>query len=168
MDRTQNEVYVPCTAQAVNQILESYHPFDHSGENRWSGVTVTVVNRSEIFGRPLAAVLALKGATVYSVDDNSILMFMSDGQMRRCTDLTLDDCLVQSSIVVTGVPSPDFVLPCEAITDATVVDVSEYSNVCVDNLLERPNVKLIPSVGKVTVAALEQNLVRLHKRAMQK
>ncbi len=166
-DRTQNEVYIPCTALAVNQILETYHQFDLKGPDRWRGVTVTVVNRSEIFGRPLAALLALKGATVYSVDDKSILLFMHGGRMRRCTGLTLDDCLQHSSIVVTGVPSESFRLPSDSIAQgATVVDVSEFSNVCENTILNRPDVKLIPHVGKVTVAALEQNLIRLHQRAM--
>jgi methylenetetrahydrofolate dehydrogenase (NAD+) len=167
-NRTQNEVYVPCTALAVNQILETYHQFDLQGPDRWRGVTVTVVNRSEIFGRPLAALLALKGATVYSVDDKSILLFMDGGRMRRCTGLTLNDCLKRSSVVVTGVPSPNFMLPSESIAPgSTVVDVSEFSNVCEDAILDRPNVKLIPHVGKVTVAALEQNLIRLHQRALR-
>jgi methylenetetrahydrofolate dehydrogenase (NAD+) len=166
-DRTQNEVYIPCTALAVNQILETYHQFDLQGPDRWRGVTVTVVNRSEIFGRPLAALLALKGATVYSVNDKSILLFMAGGRMRRCTGLTLDDCLHHSSIVVTGVPGSHFRLPSQSIAPgSTVVDVSEFSNVCESTILDRPNIKLIPHVGKVTVAALEQNLIRLHQRAL--
>jgi hypothetical protein len=38
--------------------------------------------------------------------------------------------------------------------------------VCENTILNRPDVKLIPHVGKVTVAALEQNLIRLHQRAL--
>lgn len=166
-DRAKNEVYIPCTALAVNHILEAHHDFDLQGPDRWRGVTVTVINRSEIFGRPLAALLALKGANVYSVDDKSILLFMHGGRMRRCTGMTLDDCLQQSSIVVTGVPSESFRLPSDSITTgSTVVDVSEFSNVCEHTVLNRPDIKLIPHVGKVTVAALEQNLIRLHQRAL--
>lgn len=168
------EFYVPCTALAVLQILETYH---HSSPRAmkqkwgsgvpWSGYTVTVINRSEILGRPLAALLALEGATVYSVDENSILMFIKGGRIRRCKNMTLDDCLQRSSIVVTGVPSPDFCLDSESVSPgSTVVNVSGFSNICEESLLERPDVKVIPSIGRVTVAALEQNLVRLHQHAM--
>lgn len=50
----------PCTAAAVFRTL------GHAGVPT-SG-TVTVINRSETVGRPLAAMLANSGATVYSVD----------------------------------------------------------------------------------------------------
>jgi methylenetetrahydrofolate dehydrogenase (NAD+) len=168
MNRTDQDVYVPCTALSVMKILEEYHPYQQQGEGkRWSGCTITVVNRSEILGRPLAGLLALEGATVYSVDEASILLFKQGGRMSRCTGLTLEDCLQRSSIVVTGVPSPSFLLPSQAILPGTtVVNVAECSNVCEQTLLERPNVHLIPQVGKVTVAALEQNLVRLHQRIL--
>jgi len=133
---------------------------------RWSGLKATIVNRSELLGRPLAALLALEGATVFSFDEHTTLMFMDGGRQRRCNDLTLEECLKQSSVVVTGVPSPDFLLPSEAVAPGTtVVDVSEFSNVDEETLLVRPDVKLIPHVGKVTCAALEQNLIQLHRSA---
>ena len=167
--RCQNgDIYVPCTALAVTKILEAYHPPLGSAENeheRWRGEIITVINRSEIMGRPLAAILALNGARVYSVDEDSILEFRPDGRMKRCTGgLTLERCLQQSTIVVTGVPSPHFRVPAQAIQDGTtIVNVSEFSNVDETDFLARPNVTLIPQVGKVTVAALEHNLVRLHQ-----
>merc|ERR1719161_2253913 len=43
--------------------------------NRMSGKTVAIVNRSEVVGRPLAAMLANDGATVYSVDIDSVHIF---------------------------------------------------------------------------------------------
>jgi methylenetetrahydrofolate dehydrogenase (NAD+) len=170
MNRMDGDVYVPCTALAVMKILERHHPSPLAmpgRSGRWHGCTITVVNRSEIMGRPLAALLALEGATVYSVDESSVVLFQEGGRMRRCGDMSLVECLKRSEIVVSGVPSPDFVLPSEAIAPgSTVVNVSEFSNVCEDALLRRPNVKLVRSVGKVTVAALEQNLVRLYQRAL--
>lgn len=179
-NRMPNEVYVPCTALAVTKILETYHGqhhyFEKSNSNNhhhhsqiipdWSNTTITVINRSEIFGRPLAALLALNGANVYSVDEDSILQFQKGGRMRRCTDLNLEACLERSSVVVTGVPSPDFSLPADRIPDgATVVNVSEFPNVDALDFVHRPRVTVIPQVGKVTVAALEHNLIRLHQRA---
>lgn len=176
--------YIPCTALAVIKILETYHTQleekfctqqQHQSTSSssslsslsWANATVTIINRSEIFGRPLAAVLALNGATVYSVDEDSILQFQQGGRMRRCTGtLDLDTCLERSSVVVTGVPCPDFRLPAERICDgATVVNVSEFCNVHEADFVDRPSVTLITQVGKVTVAALEHNLIRLHQRA---
>lgn len=174
-NRSDRDIYVPCTALAVMKILEEFHPIPSVPVNHlctelklWSGFTVTVVNRSNILGRPLAALLSLEGANVYSVNDNSILLFTGEGRMRKVGKYTLEDCLQQSSIVVSGVPSPEFELPSHAIAaGTTVVNVSPYSNVCTKLLKQRPDLKLVPSVGKVTVAALEQNLVRLHRRSMR-
>ena len=90
-----NNVYIPCTAQAVYKILETYHLPKYYArtknkqaantqatttaavpqQQRWQGQTVTVINRSSVLGRPLSALLALEGANVYSVDDRSILRF---------------------------------------------------------------------------------------------
>ncbi|CAB9507162.1 Methylenetetrahydrofolate dehydrogenase [NAD(+)] [Seminavis robusta] len=184
-----SNIYVPCTALAVARILETYHPLEHHPNgNAWKDVTVTVVNRSEIFGRPLAAMLALKGAHVFSVDENSILKFCPNGRMKRLSHLdhhqhpqavSLEWCLQQSNIAVTGVPSPQFSLPLDALlaekssssdTAVTIVNVSEFDNVMEEDVLERPdddNITFIPSVGKVTVAALEHNLLNLHKQQQQ-
>lgn len=43
--------------------------------NRLHGKTITVINRSEVVGRPLAALMANDGATVISVDLDSTLLF---------------------------------------------------------------------------------------------
>ncbi len=53
------------------------------------GKIVTVINRSEIVGRPLAAMLANDGADVYSVDINSIYLFRG-GKLRKVEDETVE------------------------------------------------------------------------------
>lgn len=187
--RKQGEIYVPCTALAVARILEHYHattPCDNDVDDNntydesllscadtphqpWLGTTVTIINRSEILGRPLAAMLAMKGANVYSIDEHSVLQFMNTGKMRRCTEphVTLEWCLGQSSLVVTGVPNEDFRVPMESIVadNVTVVNVSEFENVKEEDVLKRPGIKFVPKIGKVTVAALEHNLISLHKQS---
>ena len=158
-------VLFPCTALSVLRILETYLPAQVT--TSWRGTVVTIVNRSEILGRPLAAMLANAGATVYSIDAESILLFRDGGRMRRCTEpsITMEHCIQQSTVVVTGVPLPHFAIPCDYINPCTtVVNVSEYPNVDENVLLEVPGVQFIPQVGKVTIAALEQNLIDLHRR----
>lgn len=55
--------------------------YSHSNEfgQRLKNLTVSVINRSEIVGRPLAAMLANDGATVYSVDIKSIEKYSRSG-----------------------------------------------------------------------------------------
>lgn len=43
--------------------------------NRLHGRVITVINRSEVVGRPLAALLANDGAKVFSVDINDVQEF---------------------------------------------------------------------------------------------
>lgn len=64
-----------------------------------SGKTVTIINRSEIVGRPLAAMLANDGATIYSIDVDSIFMFKR-GALRK-TEATPEEAVRQSDVVVT-------------------------------------------------------------------
>ncbi|MGB1596507.1 MAG: hypothetical protein ACPIOQ_27350 [Promethearchaeia archaeon] len=68
----------------------------------------------------------------------------------------------KSKIVITGVPTKDYKLPTEWVQPGTIViNVSHFKNVDEDALLTVPGVKYVPLVGKVTVAMLERNLIRL-------
>lgn len=154
---------LPCTALSVVKILESLC-YDTSlpAGRKMSGKTVTIINRSEIVGRPLAAMLANDGAEVYSIDINSIYLFR-DGRLHTCnSDTTVEECVKRSQVVITGVPTEKYKLPTQWIQEGTViVNVSSFKNVNVDDILQIPNVRYVHQVGKVTVAMLERNLMRL-------
>ena len=63
-----------------------------------------------------------------------------------------------------GVPTSDYRLPVEWIRPNTVVvNVSSFKNVDEDALLQVPGVQYVPLVGRVTVAMLERNLLRLYE-----
>ncbi len=162
-----SQIVYPCTARSVQAILEQYHEWDDQVPS-WHTQTVSIVNRSEIMGRPLAAMLASKGATVFSIDESTVLKFWPDGERsQRCT-ISLKDCLSESNILVTGVPHDNFQIPIEHISSGTtLVNVSEFTNVDEAHLLDRTDIRYIPQVGKVTVAILEDNLMRLHKRKLE-
>jgi methylenetetrahydrofolate dehydrogenase (NAD+) len=85
----------PCTALSVVKILEQcpgcYDQTKAVGR-KMQGKTVTVINRSEIVGRPLAAMLANDGADVYSVDINSIHLFRG-GKLHPCPNETPESCV---------------------------------------------------------------------------
>jgi len=165
-------VIFPCTALAVARILESCH-WAYNAEaptgQRLKGCVITIVNRSEIFGRPLAAMLANDGATVYSVDIESILMFSEGGRTQRCkeSEMSIEDCVRQSSVVVSAVPNDSFHIPVEWLQEnTTVLNVAREKNIDEDDIrrTETPGILYIPQVGQVTVALLEHNLVQLHRR----
>ena len=66
---------------------------------------------------------------------------------------------------MTGVPTKAYRLPSEWIQpNTTVVNVSSFKNVDEESLLKIPGVIYVPLVGKVTVAMLERNLVRLYEQ----
>jgi methylenetetrahydrofolate dehydrogenase (NAD+) len=67
--------------------------------------------------------------------------------------------------VVTGVPTKNYKLPIEWIQkNTTVVNVASFKNVDEDELLKIPGVVYVSMVGKVTVAMLERNLMRLYEQ----
>lgn len=159
---TDKKCLLPCTPLAIVKILEHLNVYDETLPmgDRMKGQTVTVINRSEIVGRPLSAMLANDGADVYSVDIDSIYL-MKRGKMLP-TDLTAEQACRRSSVIVTGVPTESYKLPTKWVQPNTVVlNVSHFKNVVEDELLKVEGAKYVPLVGKVTVAILERNLVRL-------
>ncbi|KAI9302474.1 hypothetical protein BJ944DRAFT_167206 [Cunninghamella echinulata] len=160
---------IPCTPLACVKILEyigvynSVLPYG----NRLYGRTITVVNRSEIVGRPLAAMLANDGAKVYSVDINGIQLFTRGNgihlQAHKVEDIdeTLEDVVPKSDVVITGVPTPKYKLPSSLLKDGVIaINFSSFANF-EDDVKSKASI-FVPSVGKVTVAMLERNLLRLH------
>lgn len=165
-------IIFPCTALAVVRILQrcihGSNVFVPEGK-RFQDVTVTIINRSEILGRPLASLLANDGATVYSIDVDSVLCYKpNSGRVQNCTyhdEFTAETCIKRSTVVVTAVPSSTFNIPVEWISPgSTVVNVSSDPNVAEDEVMKVQGVTYVPQVGKVTIAVLEQNLVFLHQR----
>jgi methylenetetrahydrofolate dehydrogenase (NAD+) len=161
---------LPCTPLAVVKILEHlqiYNPILASG-NRLFGKTITVINRSEVNGRPLAALLANDGATVYSVDVTGVQLFTRGQGIKqprhRVEDKEgwgLQDCLPISDVVIGGVPVESYKVPTELIRDGAVcINFSSYKNFDGPAIKEKASI-YVPSVGKVTIAVLLRNLVRL-------
>ena len=154
---------VPCTPLAVVKCLE--HCDQHTGakDEGMAGKVVAVVNRSEVVGRPLAAMLANDGATVYSIDIDSIYV-MARGRMTR-TDVKPADAIKNADVVVLGVPSPQYKLPVSTLKKgAVVVNVSGFKNLGDASATDDADYTYIPLVGRVTVACLERNLLTLYKQ----
>jgi methylenetetrahydrofolate dehydrogenase (NAD+) len=120
---------LPCTPLAIIKILEQLQIYNSilPYENRLHGRTITVINRSEVVGRPLAALLANDGARVYSVDIKDVQEFHRGAGLRKrrheVTELpgwTLENCLPLSDVVISGVPGEKFKVPLHLLRDGAV------------------------------------------------
>ncbi|CUM64433.1 uncharacterized protein PRCAT00002037001 [Priceomyces carsonii] len=162
---------LPCTPLALVKILEYlgvYNSLLRYG-NRLYGKKVMVVNRSEIVGRPLAALLANDGATVYSVDINNIQQFTRGDDLlelrHKVIDLntneyTIENLAPQCNVIITGVPSESYKFPADLVTYGTVV-INFSSNKNFNDDIKLKAGLYVPSIGKVTIAMLLRNLLRL-------
>lgn len=152
----RDSIYIPCTAMAVWKILEAYSP-------GWKAyANVTIINRSTILGRPLAALMASEGvANVYSVDERSILHY--EGRRMRRSSMMLQDCLKDSHIVITAVPDGNFQIVESSLRENTMVIDAAGSNIDQKEVMAVPGrgIRLVSTIGKVTIAVLEQSLIRL-------
>lgn len=108
---------LPCTPLAIIKILEYLHIYNTilPYGNRLFGHTICVVNRSEVVGRPLAALLANDGACVYSVDITGVQKFTRGEGLRKrrheIVDLegaTLKDVAPLCDVVISGVPGDKY------------------------------------------------------------
>merc|ERR1712048_392369 len=158
---------LPCTPLACVKFLEHLGTYDRSlpvGE-RLRGKYITVVNRSEVVGSPLAAMLANDGATVYSIDIDSTYVFQRGKLELAPCDESQEEMVRRSDAVVLAVPTAKYKMNPSWIKEgAVVINVSFQKNIDEAELLStRPGVKFVGQVGKVTNALLERNLVRLYQ-----
>ncbi|KAK7679914.1 NAD-dependent 5,10-methylenetetrahydrafolate dehydrogenase [Cerrena zonata] len=152
----------------ILEYLGVYNKLLHYG-NRLYGKKVLVVNRSEIVGRPLAALLANDGATVYSVDINNIQQFTRGDdlseQRHKVIELDSSEYSVEKlaptcDVIITGVPSDKYKFPTEYVRNGTVViNFSSAKNFNDD--IKTKAALYVPSIGKVTISMLLRNLLRL-------
>lgn len=166
---TQKSI-LPCTPLAVVKVLEYLHIYNSilPYGNRLFGRTITVINRSEVVGRPLAALLANDGACVYSVDLDDVQQFTrGQGLKKRHHDVhkkpgwSLADCVPLSEVVISGVPGEEFKVPSDLIRDGAIcINFSSEKNFVAEEIKERASI-FVPAIGKVTIAVLLRNLLRL-------
>ncbi|ETI26495.1 hypothetical protein G647_03272 [Cladophialophora carrionii CBS 160.54] len=160
---------LPCTPLAVIKILEYlhiYNPILPYG-NRLFGRTVCVVNRSEVVGRPLAALLANDGACVYSVDVSGVQQFTrGEGIRKRKHEVvdkegwTIEHCAPLCDVVITGVPGEAYKFPCHLLKEGAVcINFSSEKNFPPE-VKERASI-YVPAIGKVTIVVLLRNLLRV-------
>lgn len=159
---------LPCTPLAVVKVLEHLQIYNSilPYGNRLYGKTITVINRSEVVGRPLAALLANDGATVYSVDIDGIQLFTrGQGIKKKHHEVSeqegfaLKDCLPLSDVVISGVPGKTYKIDTGLIKEGAVcINFSTDRNFDADAVKEKASI-YVPAIGKVTIAVLLRNLL---------
>ncbi|ORX39015.1 methylenetetrahydrofolate dehydrogenase [Kockovaella imperatae] len=167
---------LPCTPLAIVKVLEHIGVYNRMLEygDRARGKVITVINRSEVVGRPLAALLANDGARVLSVDIDSIVEFSkrpsSSTQSSQFNahhivstlpdDFKLANALAISDVVISAVPVQSYKVPTKDLKDGCIcVNVAGEKNFEKD-VRERASI-YVPSVGVMTIAMLQRNLLRL-------
>lgn len=125
----QKKSILPCTPLAVIKILEYLQVYNSilPYGDRLFGKTIAVINRSEVVGRPMAALLANDGATVYSIDVAGVQKFSRGSGIRKrkhevkeVDGKTLADVLPSCDVVISGVPGDKFKVPLEHLKDGVV------------------------------------------------
>ena len=128
-DQKLQKSVLPCTPLAVIKILEYLRVYNTilSYGNRLHGHSITVVNRSEVVGRPLAALLANDGACVYSVDVTGVQQFTrGEGIKKHRHEViekdgwSLENCVPLSDVVISGVPGDAYKFPVNLLREGAV------------------------------------------------
>lgn len=164
---TQKSI-LPCTPLAVVKVLEYLRIYNSilPYGNRLFGRTITVINRSEVVGRPLAALLANDGAAVYSVDIDGVQLFTrgqgikkSHHEVHEKPGWGMAECLPLSDVVISGVPGENFKVPAGLVRDGAVcINFSSEKNFDGPEIKEKASI-YVPAIGKVTIAVLLRNLL---------
>lgn len=159
VEKTKKAI-LPCTPLAVAKMIELSGAMNKTVIDPLAGKIVTVFNRSEVVGRPLASMLANDGAEVYSFDVDGPVLFRKEHVVE--TKMTRAEALARSDIIITGVPSRTFPLikADEISASAVCVNFSTLRNFD-DEAQEKASV-FVPRVGPMTVAMALRNTLRLY------
>lgn len=158
---SSRKALLPCTPLAIIKMLTAVGIYKEDVERPIEGRLVTIFNRSEVNGRPLAVMMSNDGAGVYSFDINGPLLFENAKPYE--VKITRKEALAQSDIVITGVPHKSFEkIGCDEIRPGTVcVNFSSWPNF--EDDIERHTDIYIPKIGPMTVAMCMRNTLRLFR-----
>ncbi|KAL2036833.1 hypothetical protein N7G274_010376 [Stereocaulon virgatum] len=168
-ERMTQKSLLPCTPLAVLKILDYLRVYNSilPYGNRLFGRSITVINRSETVGRPLAALLANDGACVYSVDVTGVQQFTRGTGIKKNKHEVVEkegwgmqDCVPLSDVVIGGVPGESFKISTDLLRDGAVcINFSTEKNF-ETNVKDKASI-YVPAIGKVTIVVLLRNLLRL-------
>ena len=155
---TNKKALIPCTPLAIVKVLDDIGEYGN-GDLPLAGKAITIINRSEVIGRPLAVMMSNDGAMVLSFDEHGPLEFKAGAPNE--TSMDRRSALAQSDIIITGVPGSGFALVKrkEVPSNSVCVNFSSEKNFNED--VESHVRTFIPRVGPMTVAMCMRNTIRL-------
>ncbi len=158
------ESILPCTPLAIMKLLESLYRKEEG--KAFEGKVISIFNRSEVVGRPLARLLSYEGAHVISFDEKGAMLFTKKSVEE--TDLDRKEALLISDIVITGVPNKKFkkIQKSELKNGAIGLNFSTIQNFELDALESLS--AFIPRVGPLTIAMCLKNALKLYHNYSKK
>lgn len=156
----KKKAILPCTSLGILKILAYVDNLDELAGKTFTGRRITIFNRSDVVGGPLAYMLKNDGATVYSFDINGgLIMRKSGGEV----PISREEALSKSDIIITGVPSRAFekIRGEEIRENATCLNFSFVQNF--ENCAKEKAGIYVPRVGAMTIAMCVRNAIRLYK-----
>ena len=151
---------IPCTPLAIIKILAEIKSYGNESRPLNDKI-VTIFNRSEVIGRPLAVLMSNDGASVFSFDEHGPLLFKNG--IPEETEYQRADALKLSDIVVTGVPDKDFKKISTEELKREVICINFSTNQNFDTNVEGFALDFIPRVGPMTVTMCMRNAIRLYE-----
>jgi len=156
----KKKAILPCTSLGILKILAYVDNLDELTGQTFAGKKITIFNRSDVVGYPLAYMLKNDGATVYSFDlKGGVVMRKS----RKDVTISREEALRKSDTIITGVPSRAF----EYIRGEEIKENTTCLNFSfVQNFEESAKEKAgiyVPRVGPMTIAMCVRNAIRLYE-----
>ncbi|MBN1928310.1 MAG: bifunctional methylenetetrahydrofolate dehydrogenase/methenyltetrahydrofolate cyclohydrolase [Chlorobiaceae bacterium] len=153
---------LPCTPLAIIKLLEETDAYIPYGLP-FGGQQITIFNRSEVVGKPLAYMLSNDGARVYSFDIDGGFVVDVNGPGHEQMPVSREEALRQSDIVITGVPSRQFdkIRAEELKPGAVCLNFSSIQNF--EPEAKEAAALYIPRVGPMTVAMCMRNALQLYR-----
>ena len=165
-DKRTKKAILPCTPLAILKTLDfiGMAP-DSESTAPFRGKKVTIFNRSDLVGQPLAHMLKNDEAEVFAFDIYGGVRMKAN---LKPTRITRAEALRVSDIVVTGVPSRDFqkVRASEIKEGAYCLNFSSVQNF-EDDAKVKAGV-FVPRVGPMTIAMCLRNTMRLYENYRDK
>jgi methylenetetrahydrofolate dehydrogenase (NADP+)/methenyltetrahydrofolate cyclohydrolase len=165
----KKKAILPCTPLAILKLLEAAGVLESGAARPLGGYRVCIFNRSEVVGRPLAAMMANDGAEVISFDLDGAQLFVPAGleEAHQVRETTLDRrvALASADVVITGVPNRAFErITGKEIREGTVcLNFSTFANF-EPSAIEKASI-FVPRVGPMTVTMVLRNTLRLYRHA---
>jgi len=150
---------LPCTCLAIIKMLTEIGAYTTDSGRPIEGKVVSIFNRSEVIGRPLAVMMSNDGAKVHSFDINGPLEFVD--AVPSESSITRKQALLASDIVITGVPAGSFKkIGCHEVHEGTIcLNFSSVPNF--EDDIGTITDLYIPRIGPMTVAMCMRNTLRL-------